>query len=101
MTDDNPLESKVENDLKKAVEKAGGLCIKLPAFLYAGIPDRLVLLPGGRVHFVELKRARKGRVSRLQDRFRETLCSMGFSCVTLKGRPDLDIFVRTHVEARL
>lgn len=97
----NPLESKVEDDLKAAVKKAKGLCIKLPAILYIGIPDRLVLLPGGRMFFVELKRAKKGRVSAMQDRFRETLCSMGFTCVILKGRPDLDNFVRTHVEARL
>ena len=97
----DPLESKVEEDLKKAVKAAKGLCIKLPAILYIGIPDRLVLLPGGRMFFVELKRAKKGRVSAMQDRFRETLCSMGFTCVILKGRPDLDNFVRTHVEARL
>lgn len=97
----NPLESKVEDDLKKKIKEAGGLCLKLPAILYTGIPDRLVLLPGGRVFFVELKRAKRGRVAAMQDRFREILCSLGFTCVILKGRPDLDNFVRTHVESRL
>ena len=95
----NPLEVVVEDELRKKVVAAGGLCIKLPAILYRGIPDRLVLLPGARIFFVELKRAKKGRISIHQDRFKETLCSLGFPCVTILGRPDLDNFVRTHVES--
>lgn len=98
---DNPLEAVVEEDLRKTVKKAGGLCFKLPAHLYIGIPDRLVLLPGGKIFFVELKRKRNSRTAAMQSRFQEILCSLGFTCVILKGRPDLDNFVRTHVESRL
>lgn len=97
----NPLEAVVEEELRLAIKAAGGLCIKLPAILYRGIPDRLVLLPRARIFFVELKRAKKGRGSVHQDRFKETLCSLGFPCVTILGRPDLETFVRNHVESRL
>lgn len=48
-------ESKIEGHLKTEVEKLGGLCIKFLATYFTGIPDRLVLIPGGRVFFVELK----------------------------------------------
>lgn len=48
------LEREIENYLKDKVEKLGGEAIKL--FGIAGIPDRMILLPGGKIYFVELKR---------------------------------------------
>lgn len=49
------LESKVENYLVKAVEKAGGKCWKWNSASLVGVPDRIVLL-NSNVVFVELKR---------------------------------------------
>ena len=49
-------ESVVERAVVRAVEDAGGLALKLVSPGWAGAPDRLVLLPGGRVMFVEAKR---------------------------------------------
>lgn len=40
--------------LCRLVEELGGECIKLTGI--AGLPDRMVLLPGGRIIFVEMKR---------------------------------------------
>ena len=48
------LESKIEDALITAVKKRGGVCWKLTG--YKGMPDRLVLLPGGVVKFIETKR---------------------------------------------
>ena len=56
-------ESDIEQHLKLCVEKAGGFCLKMTGF--RGIPDRLVLLPGGKAIFVEVKK-RDGRVSEAQ-----------------------------------
>lgn len=96
-----PLEASVEEDLRKAVEKVGGLCIKLPALLYRGIPDRMVLLPGGRLFFVELKRSPKARTKSStrvhQDRFRKILLNLGFICLKIEGRDQLEEFISTHV----
>lgn len=48
-------EKTVERRLSDAVKLRGGLCIKLWGFSFAGLPDRLILLPGGIVFFRELK----------------------------------------------
>ena len=47
------LENDVELRLVRGIEKLGGLCIK---FGQDGWPDRLCILPGGRVCWAELKR---------------------------------------------
>lgn len=49
-------EKQLEQKLKKEVEKLGGLCLKLTTPGFTGIPDRLILLPGGKVWFVEVKK---------------------------------------------
>ena len=85
-------EGSLERDLRKAVESVGGLCIKLPAILYRGIPDRLILLPGARICFVELK-ARRGRFSEPQDEFRKILFTLGFKWYMIRGRNQLEEFI--------
>lgn len=49
-------ESDIESHLVREVRKRKGKCIKLHTLSEEGLPDRMVLLPGGRVIFVELKR---------------------------------------------
>lgn len=49
------LEKQIENKLTRSVKKAGGIALKLVSPGFAGIPDRLVLLPDGMCAFVELK----------------------------------------------
>ena len=48
-------EKTIEQKLVKAVKSAGGLAPKFISPGYDGMPDRLVLMPGGRVAFVEVK----------------------------------------------
>ena len=48
-------EKQIENKLTMAVKKAGGLAPKLVCPGFAGMPDRLILLPDGHVGFAELK----------------------------------------------
>ena len=48
-------EKQIENKLTAAVKKAGGIAPKLVCPGFAGMPDRLILLPDGHVGFVELK----------------------------------------------
>jgi hypothetical protein len=50
------LESKIEKDFVNFVKKKGGLCLKQNPKWYRGIPDRLVVMPGGFCFFLELKR---------------------------------------------
>jgi len=48
-------EKYLERKLRQEVEKHGGLAIKLVAVHFIGLPDRLCLLPGGRLFFAEIK----------------------------------------------
>ena len=48
-------EKKIEKKLVKAVKQLGGLCLKFVSPSMDGIPDRIVLLPGRRIAFVETK----------------------------------------------
>lgn len=48
-------ESVVEKHLATQVRRLGGLCWKFVSPNLAGVPDRIVVMPGGRVYFVELK----------------------------------------------
>lgn len=48
-------ERDIENYLRDRVKKIGGIAYKFESPGNAGVPDRLVLLPEGRVYFVELK----------------------------------------------
>lgn len=48
-------EKSIEKQLKRRIEAEGGLCLKFWCLSMAGMPDRICLLPGGRIIFVELK----------------------------------------------
>ncbi len=48
-------ESTIESNFVKQVKAMGGMAIKLISPNFAGLPDRLVLLPHGKMFFVELK----------------------------------------------
>lgn len=69
----------MERCLVRVVEELGGATVKLVQG--EGLPDRLVLLPGGRAVFVELKRPTGGAVAPLQVLRHRRLDGLGFSTV--------------------
>ena len=71
-------ERDIEQRLVKAVKAKGGLAPKFVSPGFDGVPDRIVLLPHGRIAFIELKA--KGRKMRpLQVRRKRQLKALGFS----------------------
>jgi hypothetical protein len=48
-------ESRIEKRLKKEIELIGGKALKFVSPGVSGVPDRIVLLPHGRIIFIELK----------------------------------------------
>ena len=48
-------ESKFEKQFREEIEFLGGICIKFKA-LERGMPDRVVLMPGGFTYWCEVKR---------------------------------------------
>lgn len=59
-------ESQIEAYLVKKIKQLGGIAFKFVSPGNAGVPDRLVVLPGGKIIFVELKKP-GGKTTPLQD----------------------------------
>lgn len=52
-------EKSIEEKLVAAVKVQGGVCWKFTSPGTAGVPDRIVLMPFGRIGFVEVKTLRR------------------------------------------
>lgn len=61
------LEKDVERLLVKGIKELGGVAYKFVSPGNSGVPDRVVVLPDGRVIFVELKTT-TGKLSAIQTR---------------------------------
>ncbi len=48
-------EKEIESKLTKTVKKHGGVCWKFTSPGTAGVPDRIILMPGCKIAFVEVK----------------------------------------------
>ena len=48
-------ERQIERKLSLMVKKCGGICLKFVSPGFDGVPDRILLLPEGRMAFVEVK----------------------------------------------
>lgn len=83
-------EKPVEDHLRDRVKALGGLAIKVMPVSMAGLPDRLVLLPGGRAYFVEVKRPRGGVVSPIQKVVHGKLEKMGHPVALLNTKEGID-----------
>lgn len=70
-------EKQIEQKLVKAVKAKGGLCLKFVSPSFDGMPDRLILLPDGKIAFAELKAPGK-KPRPLQIARHKTLMSLGF-----------------------
>jgi hypothetical protein len=76
------LEKHIEQKLVQAVKKASGIAPKLICPGFDGMPDRLVLLPNGKMAFVELKAPGK-KPRPLQIKRHGVLRQLGFKVYVL------------------
>lgn len=86
------LERDIERALVGMVKRHGGLCLKWVCPGFAGVPDRIVLLPRGRIVFVEVKRPKGGKVAPLQMWWAGKLKKLGFPHWVVWNYKDLDAF---------
>lgn len=77
-------EKAIEQKLTFAVISAGGIAPKFVSPCFDGMPDRIVLLPGGRVAFVEVK-APGEQPRPLQLARHRLLRGLGFKVYVLDG----------------
>ena len=83
------LERDIERALVGMVKRHGGLCLKWVCPGWAGVPDRIILLPGGRIIFAETKRPKGGEVRKLQAWWHQKLRSLGFTCWLVYNKADI------------
>lgn len=80
-------ESHLETVFNTRIRQMRGISIKLVPTV-AGIPDRLVLLPGGRTFLVELK-AEDGALHQIQIVWHQRALDIGHTVIVLKGRREM------------
>lgn len=78
------LEKMIEEKLVSAVKKLGGICPKFTSPSFDGMPDRLVLLPHGKIAFIELKSPGK-KMRPLQEKRKKQLEALGFLVFCIDG----------------
>lgn len=85
------LESTLERRFVNMIRKSGGRAYKFVSPGNLGVPDRIAILPRGRIWFVELK-TETGRLSQVQKRQIDTLRSLGMNVFVLWGEKGLQRF---------
>lgn len=79
------LEKEIEKALVDKVKALGGLCLKFTSPSMTGIPDRIILLPKGKIGFVEVKRP--GEVPRpIQKKRIRQIKNLGFKVCVLDSK---------------
>lgn len=82
-------ESFIEEKLTKAVKQNGGVCWKFTSPGTAGVPDRIILMPEGRIAFVEVK-APGEKPRPLQQSRHRLLRRLGFKVYVLDALEDIE-----------
>lgn len=86
-------ETDVESYLKKRVRAdLQGRALKWVSPGFNGVPDRIVLVPLGRIYFVETKAPGKG-LRALQGVVRDLITSLGFIVLRIDTKSKVDKFI--------
>lgn len=88
------LESEVEKKLcKKVKEELHGRAFKFVSPGQNGVPDRIVLVPMGRIYFVETKAPGK-KLRKLQEWVRGLIQELGFVVLRIDTVEKVEMFIR-------
>lgn len=88
------LESEVEKKLCKRVkEELHGRAFKWVSPGQNGVPDRIILVPMGRIYFVETKAPGK-KLRKLQERVRGLIQKLGFVVLRIDTLEKVEVFIR-------
>lgn len=86
------LEKEVEKKLTQGIKKLGGRAYKWVSPGNRGVPDRIVVLPGGRIIFIELKKD-TGELTGLQKIQSRVLSQLGCDVRALYGEDMVRAFL--------
>nr|DAU25589.1 MAG TPA: Nuclease [Caudoviricetes sp.] len=86
------IEREIEEYLRLGVKKLGGIAFKFKSPGNAGVPDRLIVLPGNRIYFIELKRS-GGEARPLQKMQINRLKGLGCKVFVIDSKERVDKFL--------
>ena len=86
-------ESNIDTILCEKVRRRGGMTVKLETDFVAGLPDRLVILPGGKMLLAEIKRP-GGRPRLLQEAAHQHLRRLGVSVYVVDSAEAIEDLLR-------
>lgn len=85
-------ERQIEAKLVKQIRSMGGICYKFVSPGNPGVPDRMVLLPDGRIIFIELK-TEVGRLANIQRWQLEEMRKRHADVRVLRGEEQVRAFI--------
>lgn len=85
-------EKEVEAALVKAAKKRNGVALKFVSPGLSGVPDRLVLLPDGKIGFIGLKAPGK-KMRLLQEKRKSQLERLGFLVFCLDSKEEVEVML--------
>lgn len=88
------LEKAVERRLVAEVKSLGGRAYKWESPGNNGVPDRIVVLPQGRVYFIETKRPKGGKAEALQELQHQRLRELGATVYLIKTIEQVMAFIK-------
>ena len=90
-------EKLIERKLVKWIKNLGGLSIKLVATYFTGLPDRMILLPEGRIFFCEVKTTGKVPTA-IQRRVHDAIRALGFRVHVIDCSEDLELMIKNEIK---
>jgi len=91
-TNNDIRERDIEKYLRDEIRKAGGRAYKFVSPGNNGVPDRLILMPGGRIVFVELK-APGNKPTALQAAQIAKIRALGFKVYIIDSMAGVDALI--------
>ena len=89
------IEAEIEKEFVKFVQLKGGIAIKLVSPSMNGLPDRLVLMPGGHCFFAEIK-APGEKMRPLQVKRAEQIKNLGFEVFCIDSIDKIQRLINTN-----
>jgi hypothetical protein len=89
-------EKNIDKKLVNSVKALGGVCIKNETNLISGMPDRLCLMPGGKMFFVEVKTTGKN-LWPIQEFTKIKLQNLGFEVYVLEHEHQISDMLKDYI----
>jgi len=85
-------EKAIERYCQQVAREAGGVAVKFSSPSNRGVPDRMILKPGGKVGFLELKSTGR-KPTKLQQHWLDRLTDLGFKADYKDSKEGVKAFI--------